>query len=129
MNEATVADWQHRLDSEYPRGVVASWDDSDKHSATYLLPRIYVTDMTAAGYPVIWASAHSGSDKVLGPWEVTSYTVAQLRPRAARVTFENVERAMTWSAGMDDKLVASMAAERADGIRRYPDGGKEVLHQ
>lgn len=124
----SVADWQHRLDREFPHGVVASWDDGDKRSAVYLLPRVYVTGVQG-DYPVVWATAFAGSDKTLGPWPVTSYEIRNIRPRLAVVTFTGLPHPMQWATVTDDKLQLAMAPVRAEAIAAFPDGGREVFHR
>lgn len=126
VNELTVADWQHRLDREFPHGVVASWNDGNPRSATYLIPRIHVTGVRD-GLPVVWLAAFSGSDKVLGPWPVTAMTTPSLHPRIVRVSFEDIDKEMTWSAGVDERLRAEMSRERLDSLGRHPHGGMKVM--
>lgn len=105
-------EWQRRLDGDFPRGAITSWGDGNPRSSVYLLPHVLVT-AAIGGLPVVRASVFAGSDKVVGPWQVTSYRADRLTV----VRFARVELPMLLSASVNRRLAQAMASERANSIR------------
>lgn len=107
--------WQRRLDRDFPRGLLASWDDIKGGAGgpryVYLCPRAEVTGMQGLN-PVVMLPVPDW-DKVVQPGAVASYQPEPgVSPRLVRVTFAD-GRSMTWGAG-----VSRAQAAATDGHRR-----------
>lgn len=115
--------WQDRLDREFPRGALCSWDyGRGGHRVVYKVPRIVVTGEDG-GYPVVALPSDTG--RLLGPWQVASYDDDGHGPGLKRVTFERITEPMTWSPAVPDRLAHMMKTER-DRLLREGLGGSET---
>lgn len=124
-----TAQWQQRLDREFPRGAVAAWLHPVTPGVSYQIPRILVLRVTG-GQPVVLLPVLAGADKVLGPWQMETYERSGPRtgPRQVQVKFKEDGRSMTWSPRVSDRLARVMAPERQAFIQLAPQGGRAVLH-
>lgn len=127
-DEQTVR-WQARLDRAFPRGAVAAWASPFPSKASYQVPRILVLRVED-GFPVVVLPVFTGNNKVLGPWQVTSYEPSGPRTgtRSATVKFREDGRSMTWNSRVSERLARLMAPERQQFIALAPDGGRAVHH-
>lgn len=102
--------WQEKLDGEFPRGALCSWDyGRGGQAVVYQVPRIVVAS-ESGGYPVVLLPVPG---RLLGPWTVTSYERDSRGPGLRRVTFDGIEAPMTWSPRVPPQLARLMAAERS----------------
>lgn len=133
-DEQTVK-WQARLDRDFPRGAIAAWSGLTPPPASYQIPRILVLRVVN-DHPVVLLPVLTGSDKVLGPWQVSAYEVNHGvvtgplagTQRVVRVTFEEDSRTMTWNPRVTDRLARVMAPERAAFMKLAPHGGRAAQH-
>ena len=128
MADVRVAEWQHRLDRQFPRGAVAGW--SGVTGTVYQIPRILVLRIGSGGLPVVLMPVFSGSDKVLGPYRITSYqrTGPRTGGPVSQVTFSGDARVMTWNPRVSERLARLMAPERDLFMALAPDGGRAAQH-
>lgn len=123
MPNAQVAARQEIFDRAFPFGLVAAWED---RQGIYLVPRVVVTGMSGSD-PVVWLPVFSGSDKVLGPLVLLSYT--RVGHKLARVQFQGVSRPMTWYAGVSRTASRVMSDDRRRLVELAPQGGEAIMHE
>lgn len=108
--------YQRRFDEDFPRGLLASWDDPGGPEFTYPVPRVEVIAMRGLDPQVMlpvddWAKTVEGV--------VVSYRVDRTDPcLVARVIFRgSQDRHMLWSAGVGPQLAVRLVPVRARLIR------------
>lgn len=101
--------WQLHLDRQFPHGVLASWEGQP--GVLYPIPRI-VVDYMAGFDPVVKFPVFSGSDKVLGPWQLTSSTKVPDKSGVWKLTFLGLDRALLVTGNLPPRLRLAMQAER-----------------
>jgi hypothetical protein len=119
-----VAQYQAKMDREFPHGALASWQG--ERGTTYLIPRILVTGRHGLD-PEIFLPVFAGSDKTLGPFRVTGLQQVQTRPHMVAVTLDNVDKTLLLNAGVSEEAAQAMAASRQAFLEQAPAGGERVL--
>lgn len=95
--------WQHKLDMDFPRGLLAAWNGRADLSHgdpmfVYLCPRVEVVSMEGLD-PVVFLPVPD-FDKVVQPGSITKYEKVQSTPcKVVEVTFSG-GRTMAWSDGL-----------------------------
>lgn len=115
-----AAKWQRRLDRDFPKGLLASWDDITGDAGgpkyVYLCPRPEVTEMQGLN-PVVMLPVPAW-DKVVQPGAVTAYQkVTGVSPLLVKVTFAD-GRSMSWGAGVN-KAQAQVTDEHRRTAREH----------
>lgn len=107
--------WQSRLDREFPRGLLATWEDDD---TPYLVPWVQVQGMRGAD-PIVYFTNDSG--RWFGPVALTSYEQFQASPhRMVRVTMDGEDRAMVWCAAVPPRAQVQLRRLRAAAMGVSP---------
>lgn len=127
MNEQ-ARKWQHKLDMDFPRGLLAAWDDhKEKHGGpafVYLVPRVEVVDMTGLD-PVVFLPVPD-FDKVVQPGTIAKYEQIQSRPcRLVQVTFGD-GRTMSWSDGLTPRQVSETEEHRDMAMGHHALNGQSA---
>lgn len=111
------AQWQARLDREFPQGAVGSWvrpPNPASHPAIYNIPYIEVLAMAGLD-PVLIMTVYGTGSKILGPWRVISYeTLAEEPFTARRLTFAGTRDRLVLVDAVGDQMAAMMAQDRAE---------------
>jgi hypothetical protein len=125
MPSDLIAQYQAKMDREFPHGAVASWDQPGS-TVTYLVPRILVTGQHGLD-PEIFLPVFAGSDKTLGPFRVLSMSQAQRDPYMVRADVDGAQGALLLNAGVSPEAAAAMAADRQSFTALAPAGGARVF--
>jgi hypothetical protein len=123
---ALALKWQDKLDADFPKGLLAAWDDRPGTDGghVYLCPRPEVTGM--AGLDPIIMMPCPGHDKVVQPGTISGYKEIQTTPcKLVQVTFGS-GRTMAWSDGLTEAQVAHVADNRANAISLSEQAGESA---
>jgi hypothetical protein len=119
-----VAQYQAKMDREFPHGAIASWQG--ERGTTYLIPRVLVTGQHGLD-PEIFLPVFAGSDKTLGPFRIRGLQQVQVRPHMVAVTLDNVDKTLLLNAGVSEEAARAMAADRQRFTDLAPAGGAKVF--
>ena len=125
---AQVEKWQHRLDADFPHGLLASWEEKDGHThGLHHVPRAEVVRMEGLDPVVVLPY---GETAVF--LRVLNYEVVQVLPCLVAVAVTGSKepstgaagRRMLWSAGLSDQEVRQMASYREDLLQQFAKRGR-----
>lgn len=127
MNEQ-ARKWQHKLDMEWPRGLLATWEDGKSPDGTpafvYVCPRVEVVGMSGLD-PVVFLPVPD-FDKVVQPGTISGYEQVQSKPcKVVQVTFGN-GRQMDWSDGLTPRQVAESEDHRDAAMAHHATHGESA---
>jgi len=120
--------WQHRLDMDFPRGLLAAWngkdDTGDRDPHVYLCPRIEVVGMHGLD-PLVFLPVPD-FDKVVQPGAIQKYERVQSSPcKVVEVTFAG-GRTMAWSDGLTERQVQESEDHRDNAMELYKKAGQSA---
>lgn len=124
--------WQKKFDRDYPKGLLATWDDLRTEDGNaprhvYLCPRVEVTGMDGLN-PVVMLPV-PGWEKVVQPGAVESYQITQTSPKVAKVTFAG-GRSMSWGAGVNKAQAQATDEDRKIALAEFARTGRSFwAHQ
>jgi hypothetical protein len=112
------AQWQERLDTGFPKGMVAQWMDDygrldgwGNRAAFYMVPWVQVTGLKGTD-PVVTFADLGVEGKSLVNVQVISYEELQHSPLLVRVKFAGDPGTMLWISDISAELAARMASQR-----------------
>lgn len=110
--------WQKRLDSDFPDGLLMTWQDRED-APGYLIARPQVVAVRE-GQPVVSLDTF-GAQKNFTV-RVVEYTELTRDPLRVRVVGHNYAEPMIWSAGIPADAVEALRTDRDTELRGEDEG-------